>query len=110
MSEEVFVVLTTWPDAAVARKAARVLVEAKIVACANLLPGVESIYRWVDAVETAAEVLVIFKMATHRYPEFERRLPALHPYDVPEIVALRVAEGLPAYLRWVEESCVTTAR
>jgi len=77
-------------------------VEERLVACGNVVPGVESIYRWEGKVETAAEVLVIFKTTIGRYPEMEARVKALHPYEVPEIVSLRVADGLPAYLRWVE--------
>lgn len=106
MAEEVLVVLTTWPDAEKARAAARVLVEEKLIACANLLPGVESIYRWKGAVETSAEVLVFFKTTIARYQAFETRLLQLHPYEVPEIVTLRAADGLSRYLRWVEECCL----
>ena len=79
-----------------------------LAACGNLVPGVESIYRWQGAVETSAEVLVIFKTTIGRYPQLETRIKALHSYEVPEIVALRVADGLPAYLRWVESSCASS--
>ncbi len=104
MAEEVLVVLTTWPDAEKARSAARVLVEEKLAACANLVPGVESIYRWEGKVETSTEVMVIFKTTIARYQMFETRLLALHPYEVPEVVTLRVTDGLPSYLRWVESN------
>ena len=106
MAEEVLVVLTTWPDAERARAAARTLVEEKLAACANLIPGVESIYRWQGAVETNAEVMVVLKTTIGRYPMLENRIRALHSYEVPEIVALRVADGLPAYLRWVEANSI----
>lgn len=106
MAEEVLIVLTTWPDAAAARAAANSLVEEKLAACANLLPGVESIYRWEDKVESAAEVMMILKTTIGRYPQLEARVKALHSYAVPEIVSLRVTDGLPQYLRWVEASCV----
>jgi periplasmic divalent cation tolerance protein len=106
MAEETLVVLTTWPDMEKARAAARVLVEEHLAACANLLPGAESIYRWEGKVETAAEVVAVFKTTVHRYWQFERRVQELHPYQVPEIVALRPHGGLPAYMRWVEESCI----
>ena len=106
MAEEVLVVLTTWPDAEKARAAARTLVEEKLVACANLVPGIESIYRWEGAVETSAEVLVIFKTTIARYQMMETRILALHPYEVPEIICLRAADGLPRYLRWVEGNCL----
>lgn len=108
MTEETLIVLTTWPDAENARKAARTLVEEHLAACGNILPGVESIYRWQGAVETGAEVLVLLKTTAARYPQLETKIKALHPYEVPEIIALRVADGLPAYLRWVEASCTPT--
>ena len=104
MAEEVLVILTTWPDVDKARSAARTLVEEKLAACANLVPGVESIFRWEGKVEASTEVLVIFKTTIARYQMFETRLLGLHPYDVPEVVSLRVTDGLPRYLRWVESS------
>lgn len=106
MAEEVLVVLTTWPDVERARAAARTFVEEKLAACGNIVPGVESIYRWKGTVETSAEVLVVFKTTIARYQAFEMRLLQLHPYEVPEIVTLRAADGLPSYLRWVEASCL----
>lgn len=105
MAEEVITVFTTWPDLETARTAARTLVEEKLAACGNIVPGVESVYRWEGKVETSAEVLVVFKTVIDRYPMFETRLRALHPYAVPEVLALRITDGLPAYLRWVEQSC-----
>ncbi len=105
MAEEVLIVVTTWPDAEKARAAVRTLVEERLAACGNLVPGVESIYRWEGNVETAQEVIVIFKTTIGRYPQLETRIKALHSYAVPEIVSLRVTDGLPAYLRWVEASC-----
>ena len=104
MAEETLVILTTWPSAESAREAARILIEARLAACANIIPGVESIYRWKDAIETSAETLVIFKATMGSYPRFEARLKELHPYEVPEVVALRPTDGLPAYMRWVEEN------
>ena len=106
MAEEVLLVFTTWPDAEKAGAAARVFVEESLAACANLVPAIESIYRWEGKVETATEVLMILKTTIGRYPQLEMRIKALHSYAVPEIVSLRVTDGLPAYLRWVEASCV----
>ncbi|KAB2646369.1 MAG: divalent-cation tolerance protein CutA [Verrucomicrobia bacterium] len=105
MAEEVLTVFTTWPDLDTARTAARTLVEEKLAACGNIVPGVESVYRWEGKVETGAEVLVVFKTVIGSYQMFETRLRALHPYQVPEVLALRVTDGLPAYLRWVEQNC-----
>ena len=108
MSEEFVIAFSTFPDRETAQKIARELVENAIVACANLVPSVESIYFWKEKVETSAEVFAIFKMTAARYSEFESRLRKLHPYDVPEIVALKVAKGNPDYLRWIGESCSRT--
>jgi periplasmic divalent cation tolerance protein len=75
-----------------------------VAACVNLLPGIESIYRWEGKVERAGEVLGIIK--TTRYADLEAAIRELHPYEVPEILALPVAAGLPEYVKWLGESCV----
>ena len=105
MNEQFVIAFSNFPDRKTAQKIARELVENAVVACANIVPSVESIYFWKDKVETSAEVLAVFKMTAARYSEFESRLRKLHPYDVPEIVRLNIAGGNPDYLRWVGESC-----
>ncbi len=97
------VVLCTFPDIEQARQIGAALVERQVAACVNLLPGVESLYRWEGKVEKAGEVLGIIK--TTRYAELEAAIHELHPYEVPEILALPVQAGSEAYLRWVAESC-----
>jgi periplasmic divalent cation tolerance protein len=104
MATKAIIVFSTFADADTARQAARTLVEERLAACANIVPQVESIYRWQGKIESSAEVLVIFKTTCERYPAFEQRLRTLHPYEVPEIVALDIAAGLPAYLAWAAES------
>jgi len=94
-------VLSTFPDAEVARTIARTLVEERLAACANLLPGAESLYWWKGVIESSSEVLAIFKTTEEGYPRLEVRLKELHPYELPEIVAVRPAGGLPAYLEWI---------
>ena len=105
MAEEVLIILTTWPELGQAHTVARTLLAERLAACANILPGIESIYRWQGNVEMSAEVQMLLKTTIGRYPQLESRIKELHPYDVPEIVSLRVTDGLPAYLRWVENSC-----
>lgn len=102
--ESPLVVLMTAPDIDQARRIARALVEERLAACCNILGGVESIYRWEGAVETAAEVLAIIKTSNAKFPDLERRIRELHPYDVPEILAMPVIAGSDNYLRWIAES------
>ncbi len=104
MSEESILVLSTFPDAPTARRIAAALVEEKLAACVNLLPAVESIYRWKDAIETSTEVLALIKSTTWKYQLLEARILELHPYEVPEIISLRVDAGHLDYLRWIDQS------
>jgi periplasmic divalent cation tolerance protein len=104
MPEEALVVLATFPDADTARRIVRTLVEERLAACGNLIPAVESIYRWEGKVESATEILAVLKTDLGHYRTLEARLAALHPYQVPECIALRVEEGLPGYLRWITGS------
>ncbi len=97
-------VLCTFPDAAKARQIGTVLVEKQLAACVNLLPAVESIYRWQGAVETSTEVLAVFKTGADAYPRLAAELEELHPYEVPEIVALRPEQVAGRYAAWVADS------
>jgi periplasmic divalent cation tolerance protein len=107
MNEEICLACSTFPDIETAGRIARQLVTENFAACANIIPAVESIYRWQDKIENAQEVLVFFKTTAARYAAFQDRLKSLHPYEVPEIVCLRIADGLPEYLRWVEVGCAS---
>jgi len=93
----------TAPDADTARRVARALLDERLIACASLVPGVTSIYRWQGAVEEAAEVLVVMKTRTELVSRLTARAAELHPYEVPEVLALEVDGGLSAYCRWVME-------
>jgi len=104
MAEELLLALSTFPDAETGRRIAQLLVTERLVACANIIPGVESIYRWQDKIESAPETLVLFKTTSDRYGAFQDKLKSLHPYEVPEIICLRIADGLPEYLKWVGEN------
>jgi periplasmic divalent cation tolerance protein len=105
MAEKILLTLSTFPDAETARRISTQLVTEKYAACANILPGVESIYRWKDKIETGNETLVFFKASEERQQVFQEKLRSLHPYKVPEIIACKIDHGLPDYLRWVTESC-----
>lgn len=98
---DALLVLCTCPDEAVAAAIARTLVGERLAACVNRLPLTASTYRWQGRVEESAEVLLLAKTTAERYPALAERLAALHPYDVPEIVATPIVRGLPAYLDWL---------
>ncbi len=98
---DVRVAFATAPDEAVALRIARALVEERLAACANLVPGVRSIYRFRGVVEDEREVLLVIKTCADRIEALAERLRALHPYEVPELVVLPTAGGLAPYLDWV---------
>jgi periplasmic divalent cation tolerance protein len=104
MTSDVVVVLSTFGSIEEARAVCRQLVEERLAACANLVPAVESIYRWQGAVETATETMAILKTTTEGVAKLEGRLRELHSYEVAEVVALPVQGGSEAYLRWVGEN------
>jgi periplasmic divalent cation tolerance protein len=101
---DVRLVLSSFPDQETARRIGRVLVEEGLAACINLLPGVESIYRWQGKVEEGAEVLGIIKTTAGGLQALERRLAALHPYEVPEVVALDPSAVSASYAEWLKNS------
>lgn len=101
----VIAVLTNLPDSESAFNLARTLVERRLAACANVLAPGTSFFRWEGRLEEAPEVPVILKTTAERYPELERALRELHPYDLPEILAFDADGGLPEYLEWVEAQC-----
>ena len=94
-------VLTNLPDAYSAHALAGALVEARLAACVNILAPCRSVYRWQGRTENAEEVPVLIKTTAARYPELEAAIRARHPYELPEIIAVPVDRGLPAYLEWV---------
>ena len=105
MAEKVLLALSTFPDQETARDISNELVTKKLAACANILPAVESIYRWKEKIESGNETLVLFKLSEDRQSAFQEKLRSLHPYEVPEIIFIPISSGLPEYLRWVTENC-----
>ena len=104
----VLLVLTNLPDATTAKSLATQLVEQRLAACVNILAPCQSVYRWRGAVEEASEVPLLIKTAPARYARLEEVIRALHPYELPEIIALPVTQGLPDYLAWVNEETTAT--
>lgn len=98
---EVRVVLMTAPAADVAERVVRALVDERVVACGNIVPGLTSIYRWQGAVECDSEVLVVMKTTAGQVERLLERAPQLHPYEVPELLVLAVEDGNRGYLDWV---------
>lgn len=98
------VLVTTLPNADKAAEVARILVEEKLCACVNLVPAVRSIYRWQGAVSDETEALAILKTTRRRYDALAARLLSLHPYDVPELVALQPVGGHAPYFAWIADS------
>lgn len=93
--------LSTCPDAETAARIARTLVEERLAACVNRIPGVASTYRWQGKIHDDAEVLLVIKTTRERLDDLRQRLAEMHPYEVPELVAFDIAGGLPAYLEWL---------
>ena len=94
-------VLTNLPDANAATLLANQLVEARLAACVNILSPCTSVYRWEGLMESATEIPLLIKTTATRYPALEAAIRAGHPYELPEIIAVPIAAGLPAYLGWV---------
>ena len=99
----VLLVITNLPDAATAEKLARRIIEARAAACVNQLAPCTSTYRWKDNIEIATEVPLLIKTTKEAYPRLEKLIREAHPYELPEIIAVPVEAGLPAYLGWVNE-------
>jgi len=103
MAERIVLALSTFPDRETAQRISNQLIAEKFAACANILPAIESIYRWKDKIETGNETLVFFKLSEDRQSAFQDKLRSLHPYEIPEIIFFPISSGLPEYLGWVAE-------
>jgi periplasmic divalent cation tolerance protein len=96
-----FLVLTNLPDRAAAERLADLIVEKRLAACVNILAPCRSVYRWKGAVQHDEEHPMLIKTTAERYPALEQALREGHPYELPEIIAVSIERGLPAYLAWV---------
>jgi periplasmic divalent cation tolerance protein len=104
MGTEVRTALVTAPDARSAESMARALVEERLAACVNVIPGLVSVYRWEGEVQRDQEALMILKTTESRMAALRERVIQLHPYEVPEVLVLNVVDGHEAYLGWVREA------
>jgi periplasmic divalent cation tolerance protein len=105
MAANILLALSTFPDAETARRISNQLVTEELAACANILPAIESIYRWKEKIESGNETLVFFKLSEDRQSAFQEKLRSLHPYEIPEIIFVPVSSGSPEYLDWIVENC-----
>ena len=106
MSDPILLVLCTCPADGTAERLAEALVSNECAACVNIVPPLRSIYRWQGELENSEEVLLLIKTTESGYPSLQSTLEAMHPYEVPEIIAVPVSHGLSGYLDWVRE-CTT---
>jgi periplasmic divalent cation tolerance protein len=105
MANQALLAISTFPDVETANRVAEALVEEKLAACANIIPAVHSIYRWKEKIETAGEVMVFLKTTEDRLVELQEKLRSAHPYEVPELICIKIDRGSPDYLRWVIDNC-----
>jgi periplasmic divalent cation tolerance protein len=103
MSHELLVLVTA-PSDIEAKRIANALVEERLAACVNIIPTIESTYRWEGRVTSDREALLIIKTTDERYPELEHRVKQLHSYSTPEVIAVKIERGSPAYLSWLKDS------
>jgi len=104
MEQDHLLLLCTCPDDVVASEIATALVAEQLAACVNRLPGIQSVFRWEGSVETQGEELLLIKTTGQAYPAVEARISELHPYELPEIVAVPITRGSAAYLQWMSKS------
>ena len=97
------IVLVTVPDRKTGRLLAKAALEARLIACANLLPGVESHYRWQGKLQQGGEILMLLKSSQSSLKALERLILAKHPYDTPEMLVLNIESGTPKYVRWLAD-------
>lgn len=103
-------VLANVPDQTLAERLSNTLVEQGLAACVNILSPVQSVYRWQGKIQRDTEVPLLIKTTQSRYQELEQAIVEAHPYDVPEIIALPIAAGLPAYLAWMQDETARPLR
>lgn len=100
-------ILCTCPDEATAQIIADQLVDQQLAACVNILPGLTSVYQWQGKRETAQEHLLLIKTTNEAYQTLEQTITELHPYELPEVIAVPISQGLGGYLQWIEQQTAT---
>jgi periplasmic divalent cation tolerance protein len=100
---EVLLVISNLPDVESAELLARAVIEQRLAACVNIMPACRSLYWWKGQIDQSGEIPVFFKTTRRSFTDLQACIRAHHPYELPEVIAISVADGLPAYLRWVDE-------
>ncbi len=108
MGQTYHLVLCTVPDRETGKKIALRLVEQKLAACCNIVPGIFSVYRWKGNIEQDDEELLLIKSSPSLFPQLKQAIFELHPYDVPEIIALPITDGAQEYLEWMDQNLEVT--
>lgn len=106
MPQTTEIIFCTCPDRATAEQIAHLLIDSNLAACVNIVPGIISIYKWQGKIESADEHLLLIKSNDESYQAVENKIKAHHPYELPEIVAIPITNGLPEYLNWID-SCLS---
>ena len=101
--DEYLLVMCAFPSAEEARQIGTQLLQLQVAACVNLIPQVESVFRWKGEIQSESEVLALIKTTRDNYQEIEARIQELHPYDIPAVISVPVEKGASAYLNWVSE-------
>ena len=100
------IIMTNFPDRVSALALAKELVDQRLAACVNVLSECSSVYRWKNEIEHSDEVPVLIKTLSQNYPQVESLVRRMHPYELPEIIAVPVVEGFPGYMQWIADECM----
>ena len=104
MTTPYVMIFCTVPDESRAKKISQSLLEEKLAVCCTIIPDLNSIYHWENKIQNDKELLLIIKSRQELFPELEQRIKGLHPYSVPEIIAIPIVNGNPDYLKWMDEN------
>ncbi len=110
MKEQYLLILNTCPDKETALRVANTLMNKRLAACVNIIPGLTSVYHWKGQVESSEEHLLLIKSTQAAYPEVESTICQAHPYELPEVIAVPLMAGLDSYLSWIDDNVVINAQ
>jgi periplasmic divalent cation tolerance protein len=97
-------VFSSFPSSDIGKKVARVLIQEKLAACVNIIPGIQSVFLWEEQMHEAHEAILLIKTLAEKYKELEKKILELHPYACPEVIAMDVKDGNTKFLNWVQQA------